>query len=61
MMCFTSDIFWIVHLYLNNNDFIFIIKIEIKKIDFIKNINCFICLLKQSFTFVKNILCIVIL
>lgn len=46
MMCFTSDIFWIVHLYLNNNDFIFIIKIEIKKIDFIKNINCFICLLK---------------
>lgn len=46
-MYFISDIFWIVNLYLDNNDFIFKIKIEIKKIDFIKNINCFICLLKQ--------------
>lgn len=35
-MYFISDIFWIVNLYLDNNDFIFIIKIEIKKIDFIK-------------------------
>ena len=47
-MYFISDIFWIVNLYLENDDFIFIIKIEIeiKKIDSIKNINCFICLLK---------------
>lgn len=35
-MYFISDIFWIVNVYLDNNDFIFIIKIEIKKIDFIK-------------------------
>lgn len=35
-MYFFSDIFWIVNVYLDNNDFIFIIKIEIKKIDFIK-------------------------
>jgi len=60
-MYFISDIFWIVNLYLDNNDFIFIIKIEIKKIDFIKNINCFICFLKQLFDVFKNILCIVIL
>ena len=29
-MYFISDIFWIVNLYLENDDFIFIIKIEIK-------------------------------